>query len=60
MNPMCLSCLYCTLFDHETEDCPTLIARIRDKGALLPPLTQNLQMMRSEPREEDPNVNIVL
>ena len=59
-NPTRLSCLYCTLFDDETESCPMLIARIRDKGALPPPLTQNLQMMRSEPREEDPNVNIVL
>jgi len=42
------------------EDCPTLIVRLRDKGALQPPPTQNLQMMKSEPREEDPNVNIVL
>jgi len=48
------------LFHHETEDCPTLIARIREKGVLPPPLTQNLQMMRSKPHEEDPNVNIVL
>ena len=37
-----------------------MIARLRDKGALQPPLTQNLQMMRSEPREEDPNVTILL
>jgi len=48
------------LFDHETEDYSTLIARIRDKGALPPPPTQNLQMMRFEPCEEDPNVNIAL
>jgi len=54
------SCLYCTLFDHETEDCPTMIARLHNKGALQPPLTQNLQMMRFELCEEDPNVNIVL
>ena len=51
---------HCTLFEHEIEDCPTLIARIRDKGALPPPSTENLQMMRSEPCEEDPNVNIFL
>jgi len=38
-NPMHPSCKYCTLFDHETEDCPTLIARIHEKGALPPPLT---------------------
>lgn len=60
MNPTHPSCLYCTLFDHETKYCPTLIARIREKGVLPPPPTQNLQMMRSKPHEEEPNVNIVL
>lgn len=60
MNLTRSSCLYCTLFDHETKYCPTLIARIRDKGVLPPAPTQNLHMMRYEPREEDPNVNIVL
>ena len=34
--------------------------RLRDKGILQPPPTQNLQMMRSKPCKEDPNVNIVL
>lgn len=48
------------MFDHETEDCPTLIARIRDKGALPLQATQNLKRMRSELREGDLNVNIVL
>ena len=33
---------------------------LHDKGALQTPPTQNLQMMRFEPREEDPNMNIVL
>jgi len=37
-----------------------LIARICDKGVLPPQSTQNLQMMRVEPCEEDMNVNIVL
>jgi len=41
------------------EDFPTLVARIHDKGELRPPLTQNLQMMRSKPCEEDINVNIL-
>ena len=54
------SCLYFTLIDHEIEYCPTLIVRVHDKGVLLPPPTQNLQMMRSKPHMEDPNVNIVL
>ena len=31
-----------------------------EKGALQPTPTQNIQMMRSKPCEEDPNVNIVL
>jgi len=34
--PMRPSCKYCTQFDHEMEDCPTLIARICDKGVLPP------------------------
>ena len=41
-NPMRLSCKYCTQFDPESEDCPTLIATIHDKGVLPPQLTQNL------------------
>ena len=31
-----------------------------ERGVLQPPLTQNIQMMRSEPHEEDSNVNMVL
>ena len=60
MNPTRPSCLYCTFFDHEMEDFPTLIATLRDKGVLQPPPTQNLQMIRFESCEEDTNVNIVL
>jgi len=41
-HPMNPSSLYCNSLDHETKDCPTLIARIRDKGVLPPPTTQNL------------------
>jgi len=33
-NPIRTSCLYCTEFDHEAEDCPTLIARFHEKGVL--------------------------
>ena len=36
-NPKRASCLYHTHFDHETEDYPTLIARLRDKGIPQPP-----------------------
>jgi len=59
-NPTRESCFYCTQFDHETKDYPTLLAGFRDKGTLQPPPTQNLQMMRSKPAEEDPNVNVML
>ena len=48
------------MIDHEMIDCLTLIAQMREKGVLQPTLMQNIQMMRSEPREEDPNVNMVL
>lgn len=37
-----------------------LISRICDKGALKSPPTQNFQMVRYDPREEDSNINIVL
>ena len=42
------------------EECPILIAKMQKKKAQPQQPTQNLQMMRDEPREEDPNVNIVL
>ena len=32
---------------------------VRERGTPAPP-TQNIQMMRSEPREEEPNVNMML
>jgi len=59
-NTLRASCLYFTQIDNEMEDCPTLIAKLHDKGTLQPPTTQNLQMMRSEPHADDSNVNIVL
>lgn len=39
---------------------PTLIAQMCEKRVLQSTPTQNIQMMRSEPREEDPNVNMLL
>lgn len=54
------SCFYYTQFDHEAKDCPTLIPRLRKKGVLQHPSTHNLQMMRPESCEEDPNVNMML
>jgi len=37
-----------------------LIAQIQEKRAAQLPMTQNVQMMRSEPNKEDPKVNMVL
>jgi len=60
MNPTHLSYRYCTQFDHEIEDCPILIAKMHEKGTQPQQPTHKLQMMRVEPHEEDPTVNIVL
>ena len=59
-NPMRISCSYCTHFDHETIDFPTLITKMCKKGVFQPSLTQNIQMMRSERHEEEPNLNMML
>ena len=59
-NPTRISCLYCSQFDHKMVDYPMLITQMREKGVRQPTLTQNIQMMRSELGEEDPNVNMVL
>lgn len=59
-NPLRLSCSYYAQFDHEAVYFPKLIAQMREKGVLQPTPTQNIQMMRSKPREEDPNMNMVL
>lgn len=41
-------------------DCPMLIAQIREKRVVQPTPTQNIQMMRSKPCEEDPNMTMML
>lgn len=41
-------------------DCSMLIAQMCEKGVLQPTPTQNIQMMRFEPYEEDPIVNMIL
>jgi len=57
---MHLSYRHCTLFDHVIEDCLVLLGKIHKKGAQPQQPTQNLQMMRAEPCDEDRNVNIML
>ena len=42
------------------EDFPILLDKIHKKGAKPEKPTQNLQIMRAEPREEDYMVNILL
>lgn len=59
-NPTRISRSYCEQFDHELIDFPTLIAEIREKRVVEPTTTQNVLMMRSKPRKEDPQVNMVL
>lgn len=59
-NPTRISCPYCEQFDHEMIDFPTLITEIHEKRAAQPTTMQNVQMMRSEPREEDSNVSMIL
>lgn len=59
-NPMRISCSYYEEFDHEMINCPTLIAQMHENGTLQPTLTHNVQMMRSKPHEEDPNLNMML
>lgn len=59
-NQMWPSCQYCTQCDHTIEECPVLMANMQENKAQPQHPTQNLQMMRLEHREEDPNVNIIL
>ena len=59
-NPTRTCCPYYYQFDHEGVDFPTLIAQMHDKGVLQTTPMQNIQMMRFEPCEEDPNMNMVL
>lgn len=59
-NPTRISCSYCEYFDHELIDCSILIGQLSEKWVLQPPPIPNIQMMRVEPREEDPSINMVL
>ena len=55
-NPMRQSCKYCRLLDHEIEDCPILLTKMKDKQSTP---TQNIQRVKMEPRSEDPYVKII-
>lgn len=59
-NPTWISCPYCEKFDHDLLDCPMLLAQISEKRTTPPTMTQNVQMIRSEPCDEEYKVNMVL
>ena len=50
------TCNYCKSYDHAIEECPTLIAKIREPK---PAVHQNIQLITAEQKEAEPRVNIV-
>ena len=50
------TCNYCKSYDHTIEECPTLIAKIREPK---PAVHQNIQLIAAEQEEPEPRVNIV-
>ena len=50
------TCNYCKSYDHAIEDCPTLIAKIREPE---PAVHQNIQFISAEQEELELRVNIV-
>lgn len=51
---------YCSQFDQTIEEYPVMNAKMQEKKVQPQQPMQNLQMMRAEPRQEDPKLNIVL
>ena len=50
------TCKYCKSYDHPIEECPILIAKIRDPK---PVVNQKIQLIAAEQKEPEPRVNIV-
>ena len=50
------TCKYCKSYDHTIEECPILIAKIKDPK---PVVNQNIQLIVAEQKEPKPRVNIV-
>ena len=50
------TCNYCKYYDHTIEECPTLIAKIKDPK---PAVHQNIHLIAAEQAEPEPRVNIV-
>ena len=51
-----MTCKYCKSYEHTIEECPILIANIRDPK---PAVNQNIQLIAAEQKEPEPIVNIV-
>ena len=50
------TCKYCKSYDHTIEECPILIAKIRDPKLVV---NQNIQLIAAEKKEPEPSVNVV-
>ena len=50
------TCNYCKSYDHAIEECPTLIAKIKEPK---PEVHQNIQLITAEQKEPELRVNIV-
>ena len=50
------TCNYCKSYDHAIEECPTLIAKIREPKLAV---HQNIQLIAADQKEPEPRVNIV-
>jgi len=51
-----MTCKYCKAFDHVIEECSILIEKMQEKKN--PDLTQDIQMMTTELRTDEPHINI--
>ena len=51
-----MTCKYCKSYEHIIEECPILIANIREPK---PAVHQNIQLIVAEQKEPEPIVNIV-
>ena len=51
-----MTCNYFKSYDHAIEECPTLIAKIKEPKRVV---HQNIQLIAAEQKEPEPRVNIV-
>jgi hypothetical protein len=53
-NP-CTTCSYCNSLEHVIEECPTLLAKLKEKRGG----NQQIQLIKAEPRRVDPRVAVI-